>query len=325
MTEKVQEITKVIDEHDSFLVTTHVRPDGDAVGSVLAMGEVLEQKGKRVELYCQDELLPWQKTLPGATRISSSLPDGIGEIEVGIVLDCGELSRIGNNNDSIGKIPVLINIDHHLTSRPFTALRLADTEASSTSELLYQLFIASGIKWTSSVCTNLYVGIFTDTGSFRFSNTNGKCLEIASFLVRNGASPSEIAQKIYNTCSVNRIQLLHKVLGTLKLTAQGDISYITATREMFEKTGTTSRDTEDFINFPRAINNIKIAIFFREEENGLTNVSFRSVGKINVAKLAGLFGGGGHYNAAACRFHGLAIDEVKEKVLKAANDFLHGK
>ncbi len=323
MTEKIRKILKVIDNHERFLVTTHVRPDGDAIGSLLAMGEVLEQKGKKVVFYCQDELLPWQKTLPGAEKIGHSLPQNAEKFEVGIVLDCGELSRIGNNKDKIKKIPVLINVDHHLTNEPFTRLRHANTEASSTSELLFDMFSSFAITWTTSICTNLYVGIFTDTGSFRFSNTNGRCLEIAAFLVKNGASPSDIAEKIYNTCSINRIRLLHEVLGTLMLTEKGNISYITATREMFRKTGTSSRDTEDFINFPRAVRGIRIAIFFREEEDNLINVSFRSVGKVNVAKLAGVFGGGGHFNAAACRFHGMNMTEVKEKVLKVANDFLH--
>ncbi|HDM76374.1 MAG TPA: bifunctional oligoribonuclease/PAP phosphatase NrnA [Deltaproteobacteria bacterium] len=325
MTETIQKILEEIDRHNRFFITTHVRPDGDAIGSMLAMGEVLEQKGKSVEMYCQDELLPWQKTLPGAERIKNSFPSEVDSFEVGIVLDCGELSRTGRNEDEIRRIPVLINIDHHLTNKPFTELRMADTKASSTSELLFDLFNSLTIDWSVSICTNLYVGIFTDTGSFRFSNTNERCLEIASFLVKNGASPSQIAEKIYNTCKVNRLRLLHEVLGTLELTPAGDIAYVTATREMFQKTGTTSRDTEDFINFPRAIKDIKIAIFFREEENNFINVSYRSVGNSNVAELAGYFGGGGHYNAAACRFRGLTMSEVMEKVIRAANDFLHGK
>ncbi len=325
MREITARILDVIDSHQKFFVTTHVRPDGDAIGSLLAMGEVLEQKGKSVELYCQDELLPWQKTLPGAERIDNVFPSSTDNFEVGIVLDCGELSRTGRNDTDIKKIPALINIDHHLTKSPFTELRMANTGASSTSELLFDLFSAYKIDWTASICTNLYVGIFTDTGSFRFSNTNERCLEIASFLVKHGASPSEIAEKIYNTCTINRLRLLHEVLRTLELTSTGDIAHITATKDMFLKTGTTSRDTEDFINFPRSIENIKIAIFFREEEDNLINVSFRSVGKINVAELAGIFGGGGHYNAAACRFQDFTVDEVKDRVLKVANDFLRGK
>ncbi len=321
----IDKILEQIDRHQTFLVTTHVRPDGDAIGSVLAMGEVLEQKGKEAELYCQDELLEWQKTLPGAEKLKSKFPDNVEKFQVAIILDCGELNRTGKEDSKIETIPILINIDHHLTGKPFTELRMADTRVSSTSELLFDLFSAFDITWTSSICTNLYVGIFTDTGSFRFSNTNERCLEIASYLAKHGVSPSEVAEKIYNTCKPNRLNLLHEVLGTLELDSANTIAHITATREMFQKTGTTSRDTEDFINFPRAIKGIKIAIFFREEENRVINVSFRSVGKINVAKLAGIFGGGGHYNAAACRFKNNKIGVVKQEVLRAANDFLHQK
>ncbi len=321
----IQRIIRELDKHARFLVTTHVRPDGDAVGSLLAMGEVLQQLGKSVRLFCKDSLLPWQRELPGASTISNHIEELLDDFDAAIVLDCGELGRVGDNNHFISGIPVLINIDHHIAREPFTELRLANTKASSTAEILYDLFVSLGIDWTSSICTNLYVGIFTDTGSFRFSNTTERSLEIASFLVKKGVQPDKIAQVVYGSCSLNRFRLLCKVLETLNVGCNGRVACIQATRKMFKETSTTSRDTEDFINFPRSLKDIKIALFFREEEDGIINVSFRSIGDVNVAKLASKFGGGGHFNAAACRFRGSNLDDVKAEILEATNEYLQSE
>lgn len=322
MSTMIQKVLKEIEQHDKFLITTHVKPDGDAIGSLLATAEVLEQAGKNVELYCQDTLTHWQNMLPGAHRIHNQIQSPLDTFEAAIILDCGDLSRIGEYQDGIATIPVLINIDHHLTEKPFTELRLGNTSASSTSELLFDLFDTWNIRWTPSIATNLYVGIFTDTGSFRFSNTTERCFEMASFLVNSGAKPAEIAQNIYGQCHINRLKLLCLVLNTLELVCDGKISHITASQEMFAKTDTSARDTEDFINFPRSLRGIKIAIFFREEKNGLINVSLRSLGEVNVARFAGEFDGGGHWNAAACRFRNSSLDNVKREILRAGCNYL---
>lgn len=313
-------IAHELKNNEHFLVATHVNPDGDAIGSLGALALVLEGMGKQVVAYCQDEVPGFLRFLPYADRIvrEISSPD---RFEVAVVLDCGELDRIGNAAEVLQHVRKIIHIDHHSSSDDFGQLNLVRPECSSTAEILYEIFQAIPVPLTQEAAENIYTAILTDTGSFRFANTTTRALAIAAEMVSLGVEPEKVAGEIYDSMSPERIELLSLSLNTLTLRSEGRLATMQVSRRMLEETGTSFIDTDGFVNYPRAISTAEIAIFFREMDADEVNVSLRSRGGLNVAQFARIHGGGGHHNAAAFRLGG-SLSEVVEKVLTAAEEFI---
>ncbi len=308
-------IIAAINEGERFLITAHVRLDGDALGSELALYLMLADMGKKAVIYNQDETPQQYRFLPGAPTIVHELGD-IGQYDIGIVLDCSNLERVGKEAARIEKIKTLINIDHHISNGGFCLLSILDGQASSTGELLYRLMREMHCKMTKDICTNLYTAIITDTGGFRYSSTHRDTLYAAGDLVGNGADPQWISENIYESDSPARLKLLAKVLETMSLDLENKVGSLFITQEDLLKTGATLDHTEGFIDIPRTVKGINISILYTQLANNYFKVSLRSKGRINVESVAGKFGGGGHINAAACRIEG-DIEEVKALVFAA--------
>jgi len=311
-------IIAAINEGKSFVITAHVRLDGDALGSELALYLMLIDMGKKAVIYNQDETPQQYRFLPGAQNIVNELGD-IGQYDVGVVLDCSNLERVGEKSAQIGKIKTLINIDHHIFNGGFCQLSMLDGQASSTGELLCRLMREMCCKMTKDICTNLYAAIITDTGGFRYSSTHQDTLRAAGDLVENGANPQWISENIYENDSPARLKLLAKVLETMSLDLENKVGSLLVTQEALRQTGASLDHSEGFIDIPRTVKGIDISVLYSQLKNKYFKISLRSKGQINVERVARKFGGGGHINAAACRIEG-DIEEIKTLIAEAIKE-----
>ena len=318
----INAIARELRDNKRFLLTTHVNPDGDAIGSLGALALVLEGLGKQVTAYCQDEIPGFLRFLPYSERIVREIP-GPSRFDLAVVLDCGELDRIGSAAGVLHQVERIIHIDHHASSDDFGQLNLVRPQCSSTAEILYEIFQAIPASLSLEAAENIYTAILTDTGSFRFANTTARALFIAAEMVALGVVPDKIASEVYDSMSPERLHLLALSLNTINLRANGRLASMLVSRRMLEETKTTVMDTDGFVNYPRGISTVEMAIFFREMDSGKVNVSLRSRGRLNVAEFARNHQGGGHHNAAAFRAEG-SLTEVVEKVLAAAEKFIAG-
>jgi phosphoesterase RecJ-like protein len=324
----LEKIIQVVRTGRRFLITSHENPDGDAIGSMLALGLSLERIGKEVVFYNKDGTPQLLRFLPGSEKVSSSLNNIDGSFHATFIVDCTDTSRVGEKFErfkSLGRCGTTIIIDHHQTSKPSADLYLLNPKASSTGMIIYSLLKALSLEITPEVAENLYTTIVVDTGSFRYENTTPETFKIAAELVELGASPWEVSQALYEREPLRKLKLLGLVLPTLEVTEDRRIASVVVRKDMFKMTGTTKEDTEGFVNFPRAINGIEVAVLFREEESSSTDsrwkVSLRSKGRVNVATIAEKFGGGGHERAAGCSILG-ALSDVKHKIFSSINEAL---
>lgn len=314
----IKDIIAAITSGKRFLITAHVRLDGDALGSELALCRLLSDLGKEAIVCNQDATPGHYRFLPGAEHIVHD-PVRPESYDVGFVLDCSELERVGNIAADVARIPTLINIDHHVSNGGFCALRLLDPKASSTGELLYRLMREMRAVMTSDICTNLYAAILTDTGGFRYSSTRQETLRAAGDLVKGGADPQWISENIYESDPPAKLQLLARVLETLEMDLDLGIASMTVTEEHLRQTGATMEHTDGFIDIPRTVKGINIAMLYTQTGAKQYKLSLRSKGRINVEKIARRFGGGGHLNAAACRIEG-DLETIKARVLEAVKE-----
>lgn len=311
----IRQIAEIIQKGRTFLVTSHVRLDGDAVGSELALYEALKGQGKEVVVYNQDRTPQMYAFLPDAGIIVNRLGSLEG-FDAVFVLDCSEIERMGEEAPRIAGIRRIVNIDHHISNDHYGHLTLTDPEASSTGEMIFRLIDGMGIELTRDMAVNLYTAILTDTGAFRYSNTGPKTFAVAGRLLEKGADPAWIAQMVYETFPAVKIRLLGRALSTLEFDWQGRIAAVTVSKKMLEDADAQWEHTEGFVEFPRSIEGVQVAAFFSEISEGLYKVSLRSKGRFSVEEVARKFGGGGHINAAACRIQG-DYDAVKRRLFDA--------
>ncbi len=323
-TGKIREVISAIRANERFLIATHVRPDGDAIGALLGMKLVLERLGKKADPFCRDNLPPEFEFLP-ETETVSALPPPDARYDAAILVDCGDLDRVGDALfDFIkNRVPVVINIDHHVTARPFGTSHWVETGASSTCEMIFDLCMHLSLPPDPDLASLLYTGIVTDTGSFRFANTNRRVFEITTVLVEAGADPAYIAQGVYDSTSPEKLSLLATALGTVEFHANSRLASAELSRAMLERTKTSYADSEGFINHLRSVKTVELAVFFREGSDGLIHVSLRSRNGIDVATFAQRHGGGGHRLAAACRIQG-TLRAVRSMIVKEALEYLEG-
>ena len=308
-------IIEMIRQYRTFLITSHVRLDGDALGSELALYLALRGLGKEALIYNQDATPDNYRFLPGSDDIVQSLPDP-ERYEVVFVLDCSDLERIGAPAKAIGGMPRIINIDHHVSNGGFCDVVYIDREASSTGELLYRLIRQLGVALTKEMANNLYAAIMTDTGGFCYRNTKNETLHAAGYLVENGADPQWLSENIYDNGPLERIRLLTKALETLTLDLDGKVASMVVSLESLASTGAQSEHIEGFVDISRTIKDVGVAILYLELEEDYYKLSIRSKGQINVEQVARHFGGGGHMNAAACKIRGPLAD-VRHQVVDA--------
>lgn len=301
----MEKIITHLKQSKHVFIASHVNPDGDAVGSLIAAALMLDAMGKKVTLYNESQIPAVYRFLPDTERIVSDFREP-ETFDTAVVLDCGDIRRVGKIAEQLSCIPVLINIDHHVTNTRFGDLHCVDTEACATAEIVYRFIRKMNIPFTKAVATAIYTGIVTDTGSFRFANTNRAAFSICDEMVEHGVEPYTVAQHLYGTYSLGRLKLLNLALDSIEILHKGQVSFMTLTKEMLEETGTQSEDIDGMIHYAKRIKDVKVAVLIQERHNGLKNgqgrnsfhVSLRSDGAVDVAALATSFGGGGHQRAA---------------------------
>lgn len=307
-------IQKIVDEirnNHSFLLTSHEGPDGDAVGSSLALASILRKIGKDVHVHFRDPVPELYGFLPGVDSVSATIPEQ--DFDVAFVLDIGELSRAGELFCNFGRIGKTINLDHHLACDNFGNHNLIDPSAAATGVLVHRIASAMGYSFDTETALCLYVSIITDTGSFRYSNANREAFTIAGEMIECGVNAWDVAEQLYENQPRKRLELLARCLPTLEVIKGGLAASVTVTQDMYACTGADAELTDGFVNYPRSIRGVEVAIFFRQLNESRVKVGFRSKGKVNVAVFSAAMGGGGHHNAAGCTVDG-TIEEVKAKV-----------
>ena len=323
----MKKIIQQLTTSSRVLVASHSKPDGDAIGSLLAMGIALERIGCEVTRYNESAIPAVYRFLPSVDSIQRQLTD-LDRFDTAVILDCGGLDRVGSAVDAITTIPAIVNIDHHTTNTRFGQYHLVDVNACATSEIIYRLIQAMGLELDVEMATAIYTGILTDTGSFRFSNTNRAAFSICEAMVAIGVNPSAVAQHVYGTYSLGRIKLLNLALDSIEISSNGHISIMTVTREMLSDTGTQPEDADGLINYARRIQDVKVAALIHELENGngesrgrkRFHVSLRSDGSVDVSRIASDFGGGGHAGAAGFSVES-SLAELKKTIYSLSEVF----
>lgn len=320
----MDQIIQQLKNSQYVLIASHANPDGDAVGSLIAMGRLLDEINKRSVLYNESPIPAVYRFLPGVGRVMRNI-DNYDLFDTAVILDCGGFDRIGSMASTIADIPTIINIDHHVTNTGFGSVSLIDPDACATSEIVYRLMDKLGASVDETAATAIYTGILTDTGSFRFSNTNRAAFEICEKMVSIGVDPYNIAQRVYGTYSLGRIKLLNLALDSIEISKNGKLSMMAVTRGMMEETHTRPEDIDGLINYAKGIEEVKVAVLIQElnANSSASNqvlpyhVSMRSDGTVDVASIAASFGGGGHSSAAGFSIK-TTLPEIKTKIIDLA-------
>ena len=314
------EIYRTITENNSFFITSHINPDGDAIGSELAFFLFLKKLKKKAIIVNHDTLPKIYNFLPGSRHcmhINDIEEDMPVNMKIALLLDSSNLNRTGEIQKVLIHAKKIINIDHHCSNNRYGGINYVDITASSTGEIIFDFINYIRPEMIDEeIATCLYTAIITDTGSFRYENTSKKTYEVAAKLVSIGIKPHIISQNIYNRKSFKELKLLGAALSTLETDKDNFASWVTIDREMLKRTNSTDENTEGIIETVSTLKNSEVFLLFRETDNNATKVSIRSKGHFNVNKFALKFNGGGHPNAAGCMCRG-NVKDVKDKLLDA--------
>jgi len=300
----LNEVLKNIEQRNRFLLTSHARPDGDAIGSALACCQILRVMGKQAEIVLRDGVPRIYQSLPFADKVVQS--DRVnGEYDAAIILECDSIQRThleGLENQ------FLINIDHHLSGRPFANVNWIDPKAVATAEMVYRVAREAGVTVSPEIATCLYTAVLTDTGSFMFAGTNEHTFALARELVLAGADPARCARNVYFGHSTAKMRLLGAALSHLR--REGSLASIWVTQEEMNQFNAKEEDCEGLVNYALSIYDVQVAILLRELPDKRVRVSLRSKGEINVASVAEHFGGGGHECASGFSVDGSLQDAL---------------
>jgi phosphoesterase RecJ-like protein len=305
------------------LVTGHRRPDGDSLGSELALAELAGALGTETVVINHDRPPATLLELPGSETalVSESLPgDFPGEFDLVVTMECPTLDRAGF--EGLDRCPIL-NIDHHPDNPRYGEVNYVDTEAPAAGEMVWRMFGAAGVTPTAAAATSAYVALSTDTGDFRYSNATARAFHAAAEMVEAGASPTQVAEWIHGRKRAPAVCLLGEALRSLRFEADGRIAIIELGPESFERCGARPEDTEEIVNHPRAIEGVEVVAFLKQWEPGVVRISLRSKGTADVRRVAAGFGGGGHRNAAGCTLNG-HLAEIRPTVISAVRGALGG-
>ncbi len=308
----LSQVVELIENNQNFAITTHVRPDGDGIGSSLGLCWLLRSLNKTAEVIVSDGIPGSYSQLPGADEIRQ-VKEIDRQYDAIFVMECSDVERPNIKNL---ENQFVVNIDHHATSEHFGNINWIDATASAVGEMIYNLCKAIGGRITKEIAECVYMALVTDTGSFHFPNTTERTLKVASELIKVGVKPADISQAVYNSYPWSRIELMRQVLATVKRDESGRVAWMRQTIEMKESSGAVDGDNHGFVNIPLAAKEVEAVVYMREVEPNFFRVSLRSKDGINVARVAEKFGGGGHKNAAGCRASG-GWDEKEREIVAA--------
>jgi phosphoesterase RecJ-like protein len=315
---------EAVRSYQRFLLTTHIRPDGDGLGSMKALAEILRQLQKEVRLAIASTFPPRYIFLDPEREIEHfALPgEGWRSAEVVLILDTGTWNQLGNLGPFLRSLPaVKLVIDHHLTQDNLEAVRLVDPQAEATGRLVFEAIAALGAPLPPRAASALFVALAMDTGWFRHSNTTAATFDLAEKLVQAGARPEVLYERLFEDNTLPRLRLTGLVLERLQMTQGGRVAYTDIRRQDYETTGATPQDSEDLVNYTRSLAGVEVGLLFMEQPRGGVKVSFRSRHDVDVARLAERFGGGGHRRAAGAVIQA-PLDEARSLVLQAVADAL---
>ncbi|MBM3750126.1 MAG: bifunctional oligoribonuclease/PAP phosphatase NrnA [Acidimicrobiia bacterium] len=312
------DVAAAIRAHDHFLLTSHARPDGDAIGSQLAMAFALDALGKRVRLVNKDAVPGAYRGFPGADRIivAGAVPplEGVPlAAEATIVMECGDLKR--PEVDGLDR-PTVINIDHHIGNAMYGTVNWFDASAAACAEMVADVIDALGVTWTPDIASHLYLGIATDTGGFRHGPISERTFSICARIAATGVSPARLSREIFDSFSIGRVRLTGALLNAMELHHDDRLAVLYYDDELLAACGATSDDTDGLVNLPLGAKNVLAVALVRKQSDAQYRVSMRSKGDVSVRAVAVQFGGGGHVNAAACSIPGSRAD-VTQSVVRA--------
>jgi len=306
----LSQVVELIESKRRFAITSHVRPDGDSLGSSLGLYWLLRALDKDVEVIMRDPVPHAYQLLPGAKEVrETAVVDRL--YHAVFVIECSDISRPG----LIGlEKQFVVNIDHHSTTALFGTINWIDSTASAVGEMIYNLCKATGVRVTKEIAECVYTALITDTGSFHYSNTTERTFKVASELVRTGVKPAKTAEAVFASYPWSRIRLMGEVLLSAKRDSSGRVASLQLSLEMQNRSGASDEDADGFVNYPLTVGEVEAVALLKECAPGIYRTSLRSKGDVNVARVAEKFGGGGHRNAAGCTLTGNWEEAEKEIV-----------
>jgi phosphoesterase RecJ-like protein len=306
----VQQICHELRTRRRFLITSHLKPDGDSIGSQMALAYALRDLGKEVRVVNRDPPPPSLLTFPGVPDIQIG-ETAEGPIDAVVVMECGDLARTGLRD--LGR-SFIINIDHHPGNSLFGAINWFDAGAAACGEMVFELVKRLGAPFSREIATHIYLAILTDTGSFHYSSISPRTFDICREALEAGVDPIVVARNVFDSNNLGRLKLFGAVLNSIELDPTGRLAIISLDREMARQAGGTSDDTEGLINLPLTVREIEAVVFFKEAGEGEYRVSMRSKDAIDVGAVAKSLGGGGHKNASGCTVHG-PYPDVRDRLV----------
>src|SRR4051812_35113504 len=323
MTTSVPELQQIVDAvrtRRRFVLSSHSRPDGDSIGSQLAMAYALRVLGKEATIVNADPAPAPLMAFPGVPdiRIASSVE---GEFDAAIVMECGDLKRTGVTG--LERYYV-INIDHHPGNEAYGAINWFDASAAACSEMVYDVVRALDVPLTREIATHIYLAILTDTGSFHYSSISPRTFEICRECMAAGVDPVLVARNVYDSNNMGRLKLFGAVLGAMQIDQTGRIAIVYVDHEMARAAGGTYEDTEGLINLPLTVKEIEAVVFFKQEKGDEYRVSLRSKGDVDINAIAKEYGGGGHKNASGCTISG-PIEELQRAIVGKIESAINGR
>lgn len=313
------QIAEAFRSHQRFVVMSHLRPDGDAVGCAVALALCLREMGKDVTVWNHDGGFEKLRFLPGSELISkpSAEPQ---EFDVAIAVDTSTQPRLGDSLGAVSRAKLWINLDHHISNTGYGDLVYIDSGAPAAGQIVFELIQAAALPFNAAIADNLWAAISTDTGSFQYSNTTARTFEIGAELIRAGVNVGKMSEHLYQTHPRRRLELMRELLNTMKFNATGSVASFALTLATIAKVGAGPEDTEGLIDTLRGTEGVVVAVFFEELDGGRVRISMRSKdASADVCQICSQFGGGGHTLAAGARVTG-DLATVEAKVLKAISD-----
>jgi phosphoesterase RecJ-like protein len=306
----LSQVVELIEAKSRFAIASHIRPDGDSLGSSLGLYWLLRALDKEAEIIMRDPVPHAYQKLPGASNVRVT-PSVDRQYDAVFVIECSDITRPGLID--LEK-QFVVNIDHHSTTALFGTINWIDSTASAVGEMIYNLCKATGVRVTKEIAECVYTALITDTGSFHYSNTSERTFKVASELVRAGVKPAKISQAVFSSYPWSKIELLSEVLSTAKRDESGRVAWMRQSLEMQERARAADEDGDGFVNYPLTVCEVEAVALLKECAPGVYRTSLRSKGDVNVARIAEKFGGGGHRNAAGCTLRG-EWDEAERTIV----------